>query len=117
MARKKKRKRRKIPLFKKFYKPNQQDEASVESEKTLQNVHCELAEMLADYFPITGIGDWCVGDNLFNLFIDPVFGNQLEIKGTSKMPVLKRLKIHIRLLKLIKGGYPLTKAVKMSLTV
>ncbi len=117
MPRKKKRKRRKIPLFRKFYKQCVQDELSVKRERLLQKIHHMLALEIFDGFPENNTGDWVIKTENLCIYIDPVFGNQLEIKGTEKMPLLKRLKIHIRLLKLIKGGLSISKAIKMSLTV
>ncbi len=115
MPRKKKRKRRKRPLFKKYYRLSIQDESSIMDEKELQNVHAKLAYKLFGNFPNSNIGDWKIEIENLTLFIDPVFGNQLEIQGTFNMPLSKRLKIHNRLLELIEGGYSLSKAVKISL--
>ncbi len=42
---------------------------------------------------------------------------QAEIAGTEKMPIHQRLKIHIKLLKLLRQGFKVKKAVKNALKI
>lgn len=115
--RRKKYKRRRIPKFTKFYKFNKQDEFAIHRVELLQKIHTEIANQVFNNFPKENIGDWTIKVQGLTLFIDPEFGFQAEITGTSKLPLLKRLKIHIRLLKLIKKGSEILGAVKSCLLI
>lgn len=115
--RRKKYKRRRKPKFTKFYKISQQDELAVYRIELLQKVYTDIAKEVFNNFPKDNIGDWTIKTQGLTLFIDPEFGLQAEITGTSKLPLLKRLKIHIRLLKLIKKGNGLLWAIKMCLSM
>ncbi len=115
MPKKKKYKRKHIPKFKKFYKISAQDEFLIEKEKLLQNIYTKIADEFFYDFKKYYFGDWQINSDGIILYIDPVLGNQAEVFGTSNLPLLKRLKIHIRLLKLLRKGYSKLKAVKLCL--
>ncbi len=115
MPRIKKRKRRKFPKYKKYYKISRQDEFLIKKEKLLQTLHSKIANEIFERFNNLNFGDWTIKTDGIILYIDPVFGNQAEVFGTSKMPLSKRLTIHIRLLKLLRKGYCILKAVKLCL--
>lgn len=115
MQKKKKYKRKYTPKFKKYYKINPQDEFLIEKEKLLQKIYTKIADEFFPDFNSYNFGDWQINLDGIILYIDPLFGNQAEVFGTSKMPLLKRLKIHIRLLKLLRKGYTKLKAVKLCL--
>mgnify|MGYP001625835607 FL=1 len=115
MQKKKKYKRKHIPKFKKFYKINPQDEFLIEKEALLQKIYTKIADEFFSDFKNYCFGDWQINFNGIILYIDPVLGNQAEVFGTSNLPLLKRLKIHIRLLKLLRKGYTKLKAVKLCL--
>ena len=115
MLKRKKYKRKHKPKFKKFYKLTGQDELLIEKEKLLQQIYTKIADEFFYNFKDYCFGDWQINLDGIILYIDPVFGNQAEVFGTSNMPLLKRLKIHIRLLKLLRKGYTKLKAVKLCL--
>ena len=115
MPKKKKYKRKHIPKFKNFYKISAQDEFLLEKEKLLQNIYTKIADEFFYDFKKYYFGDWQINSDGIILYIDPVLGNQAEVFGTSNLPLLKRLKIHIRLLKLLRKGYSKLKAVKLCL--
>ena len=115
MAKKKKYKRKHIPKFKKFYKLTGQDEFLIEKVSLLQRIYNKIAEEFFYDFKNYNFGDWQINFDGIVLYIDPLLGNQAEVFGTSNMPLLKRLKIHIRLLKLLRKGYTKLKAVKLCL--
>ena len=113
--RRKKRKRRKTPKFKKYYKFNLQDEFSIKREGLLQKIHTEIAKQIFNFMPCHNIGYWQTAFDGIIIHYDPEFGAQAEIAYSSKLPLSKRLKIHIRLLKLLKKGFGILRAVKLCL--
>lgn len=113
MARKKKRKR--APKFTKSYKFSQQDDFLLSKEEMLQKIHTEIAQELFGKIKNYNLGEWVVKTEGIVLYIDPELGMQAEIQGTSKLPLLKRLTIHIGLLKFLRSGYSILKAVKLCL--
>ena len=106
------RKHRKRPKFKKNYKFTKQDEYKINQIGYLQRIYGEIAKELYGNFEFN-LGDWTLKACGLSLFIDPEFGSQVEIEGTSNMPVFKRLIIHIGLLKLIKERKGIFKTVKL----
>lgn len=105
------RKRRRRSKFTKSYIYTKQDEFLVKDEELLQTIHTEIAQKIFS-LPKYNFGDWTISMDGIDLFIDPEFGSQAEIHGTSKMPLSERLKIHIKLLKLLRKNWSILKAVK-----
>ncbi len=116
MERKKRRKRKKRKTFTKYYKYNQQDIYCIRRIGLLQALHTEIANEVFGDFTFNVIGDWTINTEGITLFIDPKNGNQAEITGTSKLPLYKRVRIHIRLLKLLRSGCSILKAVRICLS-
>ena len=118
MARRRKKwKRQHRPKFKKFYKFTMQGEFAIKREKLLQKIHGCIAEELFGKMPNYNFGEWAIKAGRIILFIDFEFGMQAEIEGTSDFPFMERLKIHIRLLKLLKRGLCIIKAVNLCLSM
>lgn len=113
--RRKKWKRRHKPKFVKFYTYTQQDYCKAEHVRFLEWVYGQIAKEIFGKIKNYHFGEWVIKTEGIVLFIDPELGMQAEIQGTSKMPLLKRLTIHIRLLELLKKGYCILKAVKLCL--
>lgn len=111
----KRKKRRKKPKFTKYYKFNLQDEFSIKREWLLQKIHTEIANRIFNFMPSHNIGFWQTELEGIIIHYDPEFGAQAEIAYTSKLPLSKRLKIHIRLLKLLKKGYGILRATRICL--
>ena len=120
----KKRVRYKIPTYKKADKINQNileysaNQKHIFRYKALQQIYEEIA-----YFVYNGQMRLPVGD--LKLFKDGIiiyfdieygiynFNYQAEIDGTQNLPVGERLRIHIRLLRLLRQGYNVKKAVRL----
>ena len=111
-----KRKRRHRPKFKKFYEYTMQDEPLLNQVRLLHKTHKEIAEELFGKMPNYNFGEWQIKADKIILYIDPEIGFQAEIEGTSKLPLSKRLTIHIGLLKLLKRGCCIVKAVNLCLS-
>lgn len=101
------------PKFLKAYEVNQQDEEGTEKIRLLQEVYTQIAKEIFGKIRNYHFGEWMLKMKGIVLFVDPEYGMQAEIYGTSKLPLVKRLKIHIALLKLLKEGYCILKAVKI----
>lgn len=120
----KKRVRYKIPTYKKSDKINQNikeysgNEKHIFRYRVLHNIYEHIA-----YFVLKGQLRLPIED--FRLYKDGLiinfetqygiyeFDYQAEIDGTQNMPVGERLRIHIRLLRLLRQGYKVKKAVKL----
>lgn len=80
---------------------------------TLQDVFKMLADEIFNYQMTLNLGEWRIIKNGIVVYLDSD-GNQAEIDGTQNMPIGERLKIHIRLLRLLRQGVKLKKAVKIA---
>lgn len=106
-------KRKKKPAFTKHYEYTPQDELYIDKIGILQKTYTEIANKLFGEIKNISFGDWQIKDDKITLFIDPEFGMQAELQGTSNMPLLKRLIIHIGLLNFLEKGYTISKAVQL----
>lgn len=111
--RKVKWKRKKKPAFKKYYEYTLQDEYCIDKMGLLQKTYSKIADKLFGEIKNISFGDWQIKDDKIALFVDPEFGMQAEVLGTSNMPLLKRLIIHIGLLDFLEKGYTISKAVEL----
>ena len=120
----KKRVRYKIPTYKKADKINKNikdyacNQKHIFRYKTLHSVYESIA-----YSVLNGQLKLPLGD--FRLYKDGLvinfetqygiyeFNYQAEIDGTQNLPIGERLRIHIRLLRLLRQGYKVKKAVRL----
>ena len=120
----KKRVRYKIPTYKKSDKINQNIKSYAGNQKhifrykALHRIYTEIS-----FRALTGQLRLPLGD--FRLYKDGLvinfetqygiyeFDYQAEIDGTQNLPVGERLRIHIRLLRLLRQGYNVKKAVRL----
>ena len=124
LAMHKKRVRYKIPTYKKADKINQNilgysaNQKHIFRYKALQRVYEEIA-----YFVYHGqlrlpVGDLKLLKDGVIIYFDTECGGynfnyQAEIDGTQNLPVGERLRIHIRLLRLLRQGYKVKRAVRL----
>lgn len=106
-------KRKKKPSFTKHYEYTSQDEFCIDKIGILQKTYTKIANIIFGEIKNASFGDWQIKDDKIALFIDPEFGMQAELQGTSNMPLLKRLIIHIGLLNFLEKGYTISKAVQL----
>ena len=114
---KKKHRRRHHPKFTRCYEHTLQDEPYIFEERRLQKVHEDIAEFLFAKVPKHVIKKHRKNFEELVLYIDSELGSQVEIRGTSKLPIINRLKIHTNLLKLLKKGYCILQATKLCLSI
>lgn len=120
----KKRIRYKVPTYKKSDKINQNilsyqcNQKHIFRYKTLHKVYEEIAQIALKGQLKLALGDFRLfRDNLI-IYFENQYGiyempYQAEIEGTQKLPVGKRLRIHIQLLRLLRQGYKVKKVVKI----
>lgn len=120
----KKRVRYKIPTYKKADKINKNildysaNQNHIFRYKTLQSIYCEIAFLVLNGQQRLPIGDMRLYKDGIVVHFETEYGTyrfdyQAEIDGTQNLPVAERLTIHIRLLKLLRQGYKVKKAVKL----
>ncbi|MBS4760962.1 MAG: hypothetical protein KHX03_09725 [Clostridium sp.] len=120
----KKRVRYKIPTYKKTDKINRNikdysaNQKHIFRYKILQCVYCELAFLVLNGQCRLPVGDMRLFKDGLVIHFETEYGGytfdyQAEINGTQSLPVGERLRIHIKLLRLLKQGYKLKKAVRL----
>ncbi len=93
-----------------------QDENGVKYISLLQLTYSKIAdEVFKTKRKITG--DWIIEMNGITLYLDPLWGAQAEITGTSNLSILKRLRLHIMFLNLIKSGKSIVGALEACLLI
>ena len=120
----KKRVRYKIPTYKKADKINKNildysaNQNHIFRYKTLQCIYCEIAFLVLSGQQRLSVGDMRLYRDGLVVYFDTEYGGynfnyQAEIDGTQNLSVGERLRIHIRLLRLLRQGYKLKRAVKL----
>lgn len=114
-----KRIRYKVPTYKKADKINQNikeykcNQKHIFRYKSLQTIYSLIAYEVFQGQLKLFFGEWrLIKDGLVIYFEEQ--GNQAEIQGTELLPVGERLKIHIELLRQLRHGVKLKKAVKIA---
>lgn len=113
----KKWKRKHKTKFTKSYLFTKQDELLIEKIKTLQNVHFLIAKEIFKNMEYSKFKEFTINLNGLVVFNDKEYGIQAELMGTSKMPIIKRLVIHIGLLKMLQQRCCILKAIKTCLSM
>lgn len=122
---KKKRIRYKTPTYKKADKINQNilsyqcNQKHIFRYKTLHKIYEEIAQIALKGQLKLPLGDFRLFKDNLIIYFETQYGiykfdYQAEIDGTQALPVGKRLRIHIRLLRLLRQGYRVKKAVKIA---
>lgn len=122
---KKKRVRYKTPTYKKADKINQNilsyqcNQKHIFRYKTLHKVYEEIAQIALKGQLKLPLGDFRLFKDNLIIYFENQYGiyempYQAEIEGTQKLPVGERLKVHIQLLRLLRQGYKVKKAVKIA---
>lgn len=120
----KKRVRYKIPTYKKSDKINRNildysaNQRHIFRYKTLQCIYCEVAFLVLHGQRRLPVGDVRLYKDGLVVHFETDYGvysfdYQAEIDGTQTMPVGERLRIHVKLLRLLRQGYKVKKAVKI----
>lgn len=122
---KKKRVRYKTPTYKKADKINQNilsyqcNQKHIFRYKALHKIYEEIAQIVLKGQLKLTLGDFRLFTDDLIVYFENEYGiykmpYQAEIEGTQKLPVGKRLKMHIKLLRLLRQGYKVKKAVKIA---
>lgn len=122
---KKKRVRYKTPTYKKADKINQNilsyqcNQKHIFRYKVLHKIYEKIAQIVLKGQLKLTLGDFRLFTDDLIIYFENEYGiykmpYQAEIEGTQKLPVGKRLKIHIKLLRLLRQGYKVKKAVKIA---
>lgn len=95
------------------------DEKHIFRYKTLHKVYEEIAQIALKGQLKLPLGDFRLFTDNLIIYFENQYGiyemsYQAEIEGTQKLPVGERLRIHIRLLRLLRQGYKVKKAVKIA---
>lgn len=120
----KKRVRYKIPTYKKSDKINKNildysaNQRHIFRYKTLQCIYCEVAFLVLHGQRRLPVGDVRLYKDGLVVHFETDYGvysfdYQAEIEGTQTMPVGERLRIHVKLLRLLRQGYKVKKAVRL----
>lgn len=120
----KKRVRYKVPTYKKSDKINANileyacNQKHIFRYRTLHKVYEKICTLLLKGQLKLPLGDFCLFKDGLIIYFENQYGiyempYQAEIDGTQKWPVGERLKIHIRLLRLLRQGYKVKKAVRL----
>lgn len=120
----KKRVRYKTPTYKKSNKINKNileysaNQRHIFRYKTLQCVYCEIAFLVLNGQRRLPVGDMRLYRDGLVVHFETEYGiysfdYQAEIDETQNMPVGQRLRMHIKLLRLLRQGYKAKKAVKL----
>lgn len=120
-----KRVRYKIPTYKKADKINQNilsyqcNQKHIFRYKALHIIYEQIAYLVLKGQLKLPIEDFCLYKDGLVINFETEYGMykfdyQSEIDGTQNLPVGERLRIHIRLLRLLKQGYKVKKAVKIA---
>lgn len=120
----KKRVRYKIPTYKKSDKINKNildysaNQRHIFRYKTLQCIYCEVAFLVLHGQRRLPVGDVRLYKDGLVVHFETDYGvysfdYQAEIDGTQTMPVGERLRIHVKLLRLLRQGYKVKKAVRL----
>lgn len=120
----KKRVRYKIPTYKKSDKINRNildysaNQRHIFRYKTLQCIYCEVAFLVLHGQRRLPVGDVRLYKDGLVVHFETDYGvysfdYQAEIDGTQTMPVGERLRIHVKLLRLLRQGYKVKKAVRL----
>lgn len=120
----KKRVRYKIPTYKKADKINKNildysaNQNHIFRYKTLQCIYCEIAFLVLSGQQRLPVGDMRLYRDGLVVHFETEYGiysfdYQAEIDGTQNLPVGERIKIHIKLLRLLRAGYSVKKAVRL----
>lgn len=114
-----KRVRYKVPTYKKADKINknikeyQCNQKHIFRYKSLQRTYSLIAYEVFQGQLKLFFGEWrLIKDGLVIYFEEQ--GNQAEIQGTELLPIGERLKIHIKLLRQLRQGVKVKKAVKIA---
>ena len=120
----KKRVRYKIPTYKKADKINKNildysaNQNHIFRHKTLHCIYCEIAFLVLNGQRRLPVGDMRLYRDGLVVHFETEYGiysfdYQAEIDGTQNLPVGERLKIHIKLLRILRAGYSVKKAVRI----
>ena len=80
----------------------------------LERIYELIAEEIFNYQLKLDLGNWRLIQNGLIIHLDGQFGNSAELQGTELLPISQRLKIHIELLRQLRQGMKLKKAVKIA---
>ncbi len=115
----KKRIRYKIPTYRKFEKINKNikeykaNQKHIFRLKALHNIFAKIADEIFCGQQKLHLGDWRLFKDGVVIYFDE-YGNQAEVQGFELLPIYKRLKIHIELLRRLRQGVKIKKAVKIA---
>lgn len=81
---------------------------------TLQKIYGLIADEVFNHQLKLDLGDWHLVQDGLHIYFDNELGNHAEIKESENLPVGQRLKIHIELLRLLRQGVKVKKAVRIA---
>lgn len=89
------------------------DERHIFRLKALHKIYETLADEITKNQLTLKFDDRILFNDGIIIFFDSEFGNQAIVQGTEKMPISNKVIIHIELLRMLRKGTKLKKAVKL----
>lgn len=90
------------------------DEKHIFRLRTLQEIYKLIADEVTNHQLKLDFGEWKLIKSGVVVFFDSEFGNQAIISGSELLSISKRVKMHITLLRQLRQGTKLKKAVKIA---